>query len=103
MPNLDQISERVPPTTPPKSSSALRDQIAKAKAAKRAAALKGPSAVSSTNDDISIVPSDTFEFGLTDDPFNLQSNQGDSKGLLRKRIVSTSGTVPDFEMQCNAL
>lgn len=62
---------------------ALRDQIAKAKAAKRAAATKpmpkdGPVAP--------VIPTGTFDFGLADDPFNQQIQGNDSKGLLRKRV-----------------
>jgi len=76
-----------PHTTPPRSSTALRDQIAKAKAAKRAAVLKQPSSVSPSNEEEAVVvPSDSFDFGLNDDPFNQQISQGGAKGLLRKRI-----------------
>ena len=76
-------------TTPRKSSLALRDQIAKAKAAKRAAAAKQvPIAAPSTGEEVSVIPTDTFDFGLSDDPFNQQINQNGAKGLLRKRIDS---------------
>jgi hypothetical protein len=74
-------------STPRKSSLALRDQIAKAKAAKRAAAAKqAPTATPSTEEEASVIPTDTFDFGLSDDPFNQQINQNGAKGLLRKRI-----------------
>jgi hypothetical protein len=74
-------------STPRKSSLALRDQIAKAKAAKRAAAAKqAPTAAPSTEEEASVIPTDTFDFGLSDDPFNQQINQNGAKGLLRKRI-----------------
>jgi len=73
--------------TPRKSSSALRDQIAKAKAAKRAAASKQQSSISSKNgEEVPIIATGTFDFGLSDDPFNQQINQSGAKGLLRKRI-----------------
>lgn len=70
-----------------KSSSTLRDQIAKAKAAKRAAASMQPSSsLSSNKDDLPVMPTGTFDFGLTNDPFNQQINQTGSKGLLKTRI-----------------
>jgi hypothetical protein len=74
-------------TTPAKSSLALREQIAKAKAAKRAALAKQTPVSKDTNfeEDAPIIPTGTFDFGL-DDPFNQNSNQDSSKGLLRKRI-----------------
>jgi len=72
-------------TTPRKSSMALRDQIAKAKAAKRAAAAKlAPDA--GLNSEVPVIASGTFDFGLSDDPFNQQVGQNGAKGLLRKRI-----------------
>ena len=75
--------------TPRKSSYSLRDQIAKAKAAKRAAATKQISNITSVNDvEVPVIASGTFDFGLSDDPFNLNGNQKGVKGLLRKRIDS---------------
>lgn len=74
-------------TTPKKSSNALRDQIAKAKAAKRAAAAKlAPVSTSREAEETPVVPSATFDFGLSDDPFNQQMSEKGVKGLLRKRI-----------------
>ncbi|KAH6707796.1 hypothetical protein BKA61DRAFT_739088 [Leptodontidium sp. MPI-SDFR-AT-0119] len=73
-------------TTPRKSSLALRDQIAKAKAAKRAAATKQLSTVDSEASEAAVIPAGTFDFGLADDPFNQQVRQDGAKGLLRKRI-----------------
>jgi hypothetical protein len=78
-------------STPRKSSLALRDQIAKAKAAKRAATAKqAPPAVPSaeTEEEVPVMPTGTFDFGLSDDPFNQQMNQNGAKGLLRKRIAA---------------
>jgi hypothetical protein len=69
--------------TPRKSSLALRDQIAKAKAAKRAAATKS---MAQNGSETPVIPADTFDFGLSDDPFNQQIKQNGSKGLLRKRV-----------------
>ncbi|OBT85025.1 hypothetical protein VE02_04995 [Pseudogymnoascus sp. 03VT05] len=73
-------------TTPKKSSIALREQIAKAKAAKRAVMSKTAPAAQSEGfaEEAPVIPSGTFDFGL-EDPFN-QNTQDPSKGLLRKRI-----------------
>lgn len=72
-----------PISTPRKSSLALRDQIAKAKAAKRAAAAKTlPQGVQ----DRPVIPADTFDFGLSDDPFNQHLKQNGAKGVLQKRV-----------------
>ncbi|KFY45612.1 hypothetical protein V494_00866 [Pseudogymnoascus sp. VKM F-4513 (FW-928)] len=75
-------------TTPKKSSTALREQIAKAKAAKRAVMTKTTPIAQSEGfaEEAPVIPSGTFDFGL-DDPFN-QNGQDPSKGLLRKRIDS---------------
>lgn len=69
--------------TPRKSSLALRDQIAKAKAAKRAAAAKS---MSQDGSESPVIPADTFDFGLSDDPFNQQIKTNGSNALLRKRV-----------------
>lgn len=73
-------------TTPKKSSIALREQIAKAKAAKRAVMTKAAPVAQSEGfpEESPVIPSGTFDFGL-EDPFN-QNTQDPSKGLLRKRI-----------------
>lgn len=73
-------------STPRKSSLALRDQIAKAKAAKRAAAVKQVAAVEDNEEEVPVIPAGTFDFGLSDDPFNQQKLEDNFKGLLRKRI-----------------
>lgn len=65
---------------------ALRDQIAKAKAAKRAAAAKLAPDAELNGEEVPVIASGTFDFGLSDDPFNLQAGQNGAKGLLRKRI-----------------
>ncbi|KFY71486.1 hypothetical protein V499_08320 [Pseudogymnoascus sp. VKM F-103] len=73
-------------TTPKKSSIALREQIAKAKAAKRAVMTKTAPVAQPEGfaEEAPVIPSGTFDFGL-EDPFN-QNTQDPSKGLLRKRI-----------------
>jgi hypothetical protein len=73
-------------TATKKSSSALRDQIAKAKAAKRAVAAKEAGRTLSQEDEIPVIASGTFDFGLPSDPFNQGANENGAKGLLRKRI-----------------
>ncbi|KAK6582440.1 hypothetical protein PZA11_004848 [Diplocarpon coronariae] len=73
-------------TTPRKSSLALRDQIAKAKAAKRAAAAKQPSTVEAEGSGAPVIATGSFDFALGHDPFNQQVRQEDAHGLLRKRI-----------------
>jgi hypothetical protein len=75
-------------TSSRKSSSALRDQIAKAKAAKRAAAMKEAGRTLSEEDEVPVIASGTFDFGLPSDPFNQGANENGAKGLLRKRIDS---------------
>ncbi|KUJ20721.1 L domain-like protein [Mollisia scopiformis] len=83
--SLTTVSSEDAPT-PRKSSLALRDQIAKAKAAKRAAAAKQVAAGGSTEEEVPVIPTGTFDFGLSDDPFNQQKLDDNFKGLLRKRI-----------------
>jgi len=67
-------SPDTPVASPAKSSATLREQIAKAKAAKRAAAVHSESGT----------PTSTGEFDLDTDPFNQKPK--DNKGILRKRI-----------------
>ncbi|POS87837.1 hypothetical protein EPUL_000744 [Erysiphe pulchra] len=68
-----------------KSSLALRDQIAKAKAMKRAASVQVSDQASG---DFPVVPPDSCDFSLSNDPFNQNAAQNDSKDILRKRIQS---------------
>jgi hypothetical protein len=73
--------------TPRKSSVALRDQIAKAKAAKRVAGVKQVSSDFAGNrEEVPVIATGTFDFGLSEDPFNQQANQKGVQGLLLKRI-----------------
>ncbi|KAJ4393942.1 hypothetical protein N0V93_003159 [Gnomoniopsis smithogilvyi] len=83
-----------------KSSAALREQIARAKAAKRAVAQQAVTqATASPVDggaDVPVIPTDhTFDFGLTDDPFNLQRDAGSTSKILQSRIATarTSGRL----------
>ncbi|ESZ97478.1 hypothetical protein SBOR_2167 [Sclerotinia borealis F-4128] len=69
----------------PKSSSSLRDQIMKAKAAKRAAVV---TSAASNHEEAPVIPTASFNFGLSDDPFNQGVDPNASKGLLRKRIAA---------------
>jgi hypothetical protein len=86
---LTSVSNDEQDVTPRKSSLALRDQIAKAKAAKRAAAAKQtPSTTTRDDEEVPVIASGTFDFGLSDDPFNQVANDNGAKGLLRKRIDS---------------
>lgn len=81
------LSAEARDTTPRKSSLALRDQIAKAKAAKRAALEKSaPGNSLGEETEISVVPAESFDFGLSGDPFNQQIGEDGAKGLLKKRI-----------------
>jgi len=73
LPQTDGTADS-PTSSPSKSSATLREQIAKAKAAKRAANV--PSASST--------PTSTGGFDLDIDPFNQRPK--DNKGVLRKRI-----------------
>lgn len=83
-----------------KSSAALREQIARAKAAKRAVAQQAvaqdTAAQVHNNPDAPVIPTDhTFDFGLTDDPFNLQRDAGSTSKVLQSRVATarTSGRL----------
>ncbi|KAM0557012.1 hypothetical protein ACHAPJ_005692 [Fusarium lateritium] len=98
--NTSLTAESAEPGTPPsarKSSAALREQIAKAKAAKRAQ-MKAASGIQTQThqeeEEAPIVPSDTgFDFGVNhDDPFNLNRGQDPKKKVLQNR-VSTARTT----------
>jgi len=80
-----------------KTSAALREQIAKARAAKRVV----PSQISSANpvleaDESTLVPTDSgFDFGLASDPFNLRRDDQSQAKILQSRLESarTSGRL----------
>jgi hypothetical protein len=82
-----------PGQTYKKASSALREQIAKAKAAKRAAAQPGPA---STSDGATLIPTDTsFDFDLGSDPFNQHRDDKSQAKVLQSRLETarTSGRL----------
>ncbi|KAJ4303851.1 hypothetical protein N0V88_001448 [Collariella sp. IMI 366227] len=86
-----------PGQTYKKASSALREQIAKAKAAKRAAAKQ----VSSSHPDAALgegpqVPTDgDFDFGLANDPFNQHRDDKAQAKVIKSRLETarTSGRL----------
>jgi hypothetical protein len=80
-----------------KTSAALREQIAKAKAAKRAVSsqISAPNPVLES-DESPLVPTDsTFDFGLSNDPFNLRRDDQSQAKILQGRLESarTSGRL----------
>jgi Leucine-rich repeat (LRR) protein len=87
-PDIDQSDEKN--SAPQKSSNALREQIAKAKAARKAELSRHTSAAhpAVTDDESAIIPSGSFDFGLSDDPFNQGMRPDENKGLLKKRVDS---------------
>jgi hypothetical protein len=75
--------------TPMKSSLALRDQIAKAKAAKRAQMERTATLTADNSGEASVIPSSSFDFGLSQDPFNqISAAGGDNSALLKSRVNS---------------
>ncbi|KAL7918027.1 L domain-like protein [Trichoderma austrokoningii] len=85
-----------------KSSTALRDQIAKAKAARRAAVKQtqdqdqAPGAVSTPNDVAAISSNSGFNYDAAfEDPFNLNKGQDAGDKVLKQRIgaARTSGKL----------
>ncbi|KAI0544730.1 hypothetical protein F4679DRAFT_511765 [Xylaria curta] len=84
-PTVHSLEE--PPSSSRKSSSALRDQIAKAKAAKRAANRQVPSTTSSEAAKSSSIPTDdTFDPGLADDPFGQRRFEDSNRKVMQSRI-----------------
>ncbi|KAI1487146.1 hypothetical protein F5X96DRAFT_651502, partial [Biscogniauxia mediterranea] len=76
-----------------KSSAALREQIAKAKAAKRAASQQPPDQKLPEGQEVSVVPTDdTFDFGLADDPFGQNKFESSNRKVMQTRI-STARTT----------
>ncbi|KAF5670489.1 receptor kinase 5 precursor [Fusarium heterosporum] len=96
--NTSMTGESAEPGTPPsarKSSAALREQIAKAKAAKRAQMQQvAENQAEHPDGEAPIVPQDTgFDFGMSqDDPFNLRRGEDPKKKVLQNR-VSTARTT----------
>lgn len=84
-----------------KSSAALRDQIARAKAAKRSATTQKPQVPDAPSQaaawgESPVVPTDdTFDFGLSDDPFNLNRDANSTSKIVKSRVTAarTSGRL----------
>lgn len=81
-----------------KSSAALREQIARAKAAKRTAAQQASAQLSGLEGgtEAPVIPTDsTFDFGLVDDPFNLHRDASSTTKVLQSRVATarTSGRL----------
>ncbi|KAK0668453.1 hypothetical protein QBC41DRAFT_252029, partial [Cercophora samala] len=90
--------DSTPGQTYRKASSALREQIAKAKAAKRAVASQQSSSElgASVPEEPPLVPTDnSFDFGLHRDPFNQHRDDKSQEKVLRSRLETarTSGRL----------
>ncbi|KAI0204464.1 hypothetical protein F4808DRAFT_343319 [Astrocystis sublimbata] len=80
-------SPEEPPSASRKSSSSLRDQIAKAKAAKRAANKQAVGTATSDTAKLSVIPADdTLDFGLSGDPFGQNKFEDSNKKVMQSRI-----------------
>ncbi|KAI0007548.1 hypothetical protein F4779DRAFT_591285 [Xylariaceae sp. FL0662B] len=95
-PTVDSVEE-APVSSARKSSAALRDQIAKAKAAKRAVSrqVQG-SKLPKEEEEMPVVPTDTtFDFGLSDDPFGQAKFEDSNRKVMQSRIdgARTSGRL----------
>ncbi|PSR79547.1 hypothetical protein BD289DRAFT_485502 [Coniella lustricola] len=83
-----------------KSSAALREQIARAKAAKRVGTQETSSQHNAPShgkgSDMPVIPTDTtFDFGLSDNPFNLKRDAASASKVLQTRVAAarTSGRL----------
>lgn len=84
-PTVHSLEE--PPSSARKSSAALRDQIAKAKAAKRAAYRRVSGTMEAEAVKSSSTPTDdTFDFGSTDDPFGQKKFEDSNRKVMESRI-----------------
>ncbi|KAL6362011.1 hypothetical protein LRP88_05494 [Fusarium phalaenopsidis] len=95
--SCDSAEPGTPPSTR-KSSAALREQIAKAKAARRAQLKQAAEAQKEDGDqEAPIIPSDTgFDFGVNhDDPFNTRRGEDPRKKVIQNRVNAgrTSGRL----------
>lgn len=93
-----ESADSASPQSARKSSSALREQIAKARAAKRAVSSQIASSdpLPEAGPESSLVPTDnTFDFGLASDPFNLRRDDQSQAKILQGRLESarTSGRL----------
>ncbi|KAI0477128.1 L domain-like protein [Xylariaceae sp. FL0804] len=76
-----------------KSSAALREQIAKAKAAKRAASRQASGTTIPDHGDAAVVSTDNgSDFGLADDPFGQQAFESSNRKVMQARIGSARTT-----------
>lgn len=78
-----------------KSSAALREQIAKARAARRAATqqVSSPVAPEADASEISVVPTDnTFDFGLSQDPFGQKKDDKSQSKAIVARVSAARTT-----------
>lgn len=76
-----------PPSSSRKSSAALRDQIAKAKATKRAANRRASGTVEAEVVKSSYIPTDdAFDFEPTDDPFGQKKFEDSNRKVMASRI-----------------
>ncbi|KAK4248078.1 hypothetical protein C7999DRAFT_31511 [Corynascus novoguineensis] len=85
-----------PGQTYKKTSAALREQIAKARAAKKAAAQQVADSSTAVPEESALVPTDTgFDFGLSNDPFNQHRDDKSQSKVLRSRLETarTSGRL----------
>ncbi|AEO59147.1 hypothetical protein MYCTH_2307166 [Thermothelomyces thermophilus ATCC 42464] len=79
-----------------KTSAALREQIAKARAAKKAAAQQNAVGTAAGSEEPAFVPADaSFDFGLSNDPFNQNRDDKSQAKVLRSRLETarTSGRL----------
>ncbi|KAI1273902.1 hypothetical protein F5Y07DRAFT_374866 [Xylaria sp. FL0933] len=84
-PTVHSLEE--PPSSARKSSAALRDQIAKAKAAKRAASRQVSGTLAPQTSETLVVPADdTFDFGISDDPFGQKKFEDSNRKIMQSRI-----------------
>ncbi|KAI1468994.1 uncharacterized protein F4812DRAFT_450801 [Daldinia caldariorum] len=89
---IDSIEE-APASSAQKSSAALRDQIAKAKAAKRAANRRVSVTKVPEADEEPVIPTDTtFDFGLSDDPFGQRQFESANRKVMQSRIDTARTT-----------
>ncbi|TGJ86569.1 hypothetical protein E0Z10_g2160 [Xylaria hypoxylon] len=90
-PTVHSLEE--PPSSTRKSSAALRDHIAKAKAAKRAANQQVSGTIASAALKSPVIPTDnTFDFGLPDDPFGQKKFEDTNKKAMQSRIDTARAT-----------
>ncbi|CAJ2504763.1 Uu.00g121570.m01.CDS01 [Anthostomella pinea] len=90
-PTVDSVDD-APSSSSLKSSAALREQIAKAKASKRAVS-RQVSGATATEAEASVVPTDnTFDFGLSDDPFGQHSFESSNRKVMQSRINTARTT-----------